>query len=434
MRLARGVRRLPSALFLAALAVVAPTSVTVAQATDYADPRRLAFDDVGCQGDLKKEQGEPRYRGWGWPPKLPPSRRTAIEREQKIERAWRCELIAVLSIVKQKQQLGTDDPDVLEAEFNDFVTGVPAGYEKWVLERRLALAPLGCYEAVWALEGYLQRGQTLQLLGLSPEGGPVSESMTLLESMGVPERLWPTIVDRCFDEQYRRCVDTGDFQGLVGFLLSFERQVELTGRAVDPAEDALGRQVLERCGRWRLRLDTSYLGRVDGTVEIEAGREFEVAWRPGGGAFGLAGSVIDGEGPVESRKLSHRNRSERCRETRIEPGAPARGEIRGALFEVDPDEWPRPRGLDVMVNFGTTEYVLTCWDRLSGILLYKFDRPLDYEHGLWAVTGRSSRPERRPRRASRRTSTRRPGSSAKDRSGRPRRPRCGKGRSLPGSR
>ena len=41
-----------------------------------------------------------------------------------------------------------------------------------------------------------------------------------------------------------------------------------------------------------------------------------------------------------------------------------------------------------MVNFGTTEYVLTCWDRLSGILLYKFDSPLDYEHGLWAVTGR----------------------------------------------
>ena len=168
---------------------------------------------------------------------------------------------------------------------------------------RVAAADRSCNDAQAALGAYLGYQRQRQLLGLDDD--PEFD----LYGPGVlpPSDLVDTAVERCFEEQYRRCVTDGDFGASAAYFLRFFRHESLLG--VEPKAEhlTLADGYLKRCGRWRIRLATTVIDDappVDAT-HLEATREFYLQWQPSpDGEFGgIIGSTITGSGPVETTLL-----------------------------------------------------------------------------------------------------------------------------------
>ena len=239
-------------------------------------------------------------------------------RQQMAADTFRNEIAMALGLQQQSQMLGGGQEKPLE----ELLSGLEERFDRDVLSPRLRNAASGCGEASDAVAAYVAWERQLQLLGVSLQGLTPEEYSRATDDereryermrRDLPPELLTLKRDLCFEEQFQRCRETGDFEFLAGFFLGYFRQVEVFGDEVSADDVVLAHSYLERCGLWDLTIESIEdigvahpLGPV--TQSYHQKRTYPIRWHPSthpnrwvpGSApmYGLIGSAV-GEGATE---------------------------------------------------------------------------------------------------------------------------------------
>jgi hypothetical protein len=279
-------------------------------------------------------------------------------RQRAVERQFENELALLTGIDRQKQLSGLETGDLW-----DQVRGAAKRFEREVLNPRRGQAGLGCAEAELALAAYVAYDRTLQLLGVVADESSTAEVRALYEELKrpIPRSLLDFAWNLCLNEEYQRCAAVGEFPRLAGFLLAQADQRDNAGYPLTPEQLLEGQNRLERCGHWRVRLNTTedllLPGGVGGWVQ-EWTIEIDVRFRAGGPPFGLVGARIDGEGEIQVTKLKATLQGEpdatlRNIHTSVKPQA----RINGMTFDTPSfRQEPVARSLSLWVNPGEVSW------------------------------------------------------------------------------
>lgn len=229
-----------------------------------------------------------------WPIAIEDWRVLANDRQREIEERLVADVATVLGVEQQKQFMGVADEEPAGLQPAEILRGLLKKFDTEVLQNRLKLAKNGCVEtelAIWAYTVYQHQ------LQLSVDATDLANTDLLRP---IPQELLDLRWRLCLDEAYQRCVVTGDFAYLATFLLDLAHKAAALERPLSAAQEADGMDRLQRCGRWRVKIETWLLDQgAIGHEKREAVSEFDVKWQPAAGEFGLTGSKIEGSGDVE---------------------------------------------------------------------------------------------------------------------------------------
>jgi hypothetical protein len=181
----------------------------------------------------------------------------------------------------------------------------------------------------------------------------------------VPAALVDLAVQVCFKETYEHCKVTGEFPQLAVYYLSFFRKEDILG--VEPSQEhiQLAHDYLGRCGRWRVKVATTLIQTAyDWFDHHEATREFFAQWKPSDGPFGIIGSRVEGQGPIETTKLDRSPPLCTTTVSNLESVNDAAANITKLVFEPfqsplagpnAPSSWPHPPWRTFAVTSATTQ-------------------------------------------------------------------------------
>jgi hypothetical protein len=151
----------------------------------------------------------------------------------------------------------------------------------------------------------------------------------------------------------------------------------------------LAQDYLKRCGRWRVRLNVTlndpWYTANSSTYENESTRDFFIQWAPGDGQWGIAGSTIEGSGPVDATHIVH-NTVCSVLISDIHPTRDA--EARIVLLAFDHFEVPilhvpipaQPAKLTLAIGLGSSAYRYGC----AGDIRQEHDE--DFGTAVWTFT------------------------------------------------
>jgi hypothetical protein len=195
----------------------------------------------------------------------------------------------------------------------------PSLYKGWidrVLKPRLAAAGQGCLEAQDAFTAMVGAARQIEQLGLT-ERSTLETVRAILEEAkgGTLPGLIDMVTRLCFREAFQFCRESGDFPGLTLYYAGVFARFEYLGVEPTPDHVTLAQDYLHRCGRYRLRIATSWLveGEPGGWYDeaMETSREFYVQWEAGppgeADGWGLTNGRIIGTGKdIDVSKLEQR--------------------------------------------------------------------------------------------------------------------------------
>lgn len=306
-------------------------------------------------------------------------------RQKKAADNLRNNIASVLGVEQQKQMLGLGEPDLAE-----LLKGLAALFDRDVLDALRRNAANGCREATDAVAAYVVWERQLQLLGVSLAGltpeeysQATDDQRELYERMrrDPPPELLTLKRDLCFEEQFQRCRQTGDFEHLAGFFLSHFRQLDVLGKDVSSDDIELAHLYLERCGRWDLTMESiEDFGAGGSNALVHQIRTYSIKWQPGGaGFYGLVGTRLIGEGATEIVGVAVTD--PRCRVTNTYQGtAPLdTAEIERLIFDEPENAEPVPRKVHLGFSFGDQTWTTSqvCPDLVHS-WTYTLDRPGNY--------------------------------------------------------
>jgi hypothetical protein len=372
-----GVRLAPDGFELyapATLTITPPSPLPVAGVAtmgfkgDGADAGLVLFDQHASDLTVHVEH----FSGYTsfWPLDEEWWRRGERIRQEKAAERLQNELAAFLGLIRQKQMVGIDDGFTLA----DLVSSLVAGWEAEILAPLRQNAANGCREASDAIAAYVAWERQLQLLGvslsnLSPEEytKATDEQRTLYEKVrrDIPPDLLVLKRDLCFEEQFQRCRQTGDFEHLMGFFLSYFRQLEVLGQDVSGDDVELAHLYLERCGRWTLVIESIEDLKAPGgsSALVHQTRTYSIKWRPGdAGVYGLVATHAIGDGTTEIVGVAVSEVHCVVTDTYQGTTPPDSAEITGLKFDQPQDAAPVPRKVDLGLTFGSQSWsrVETC--------------------------------------------------------------------------
>ncbi len=207
----------------------------------------------------------------------------ARSKARDLVRQIEAAIAADVGLARAQQLRGTQSDSIL-----DIALKWAPVWDELVFGPSLERANAGCREATDAVLGYVLWERQLQLMGLrDPETGESDPRL----ARPIPDSLLKLKRDHCFEEQFQRCRDTGDFKSLMAFFLTHFRQLEILGVEIDPDDIDLAHLYLERCGRWELDVNLrSSMASAVGTELEKVSLHFRLAWQAGSAAYGLADS------------------------------------------------------------------------------------------------------------------------------------------------
>lgn len=282
--------------------------------------------------------------------------------QAEVEARLRSEVAWWLTLERQRQLTGAES----HWDTIDVARYVLPIFKRLVISPRVAVADRGCAEAYAALLAYLEYQRQRQNLGVAdnPEFDLVGAGMF------APAALVELAIAVCFRDAYERCAETGEFPALGVFYLTMLTRNE---RAFDvpptPGAIALATEYLRRCGRWRLKANTTNIDDDHVLRQLhhaEDTREFFLQWEPGPEPYRIPGSTVTGSGPVESTLVE---RTGPCTYvfSNMASLLDAAAEIKSMSFDHyagptltgDPIP-PVPTKLDLTVGFGLQSGELNC--------------------------------------------------------------------------
>jgi hypothetical protein len=373
-----GVRLAPDGLELYAPAMLRftpPSPIPVAGVAtmgfkgDGADAGLVQFDLHATDLTVQVEH----FSGYAsfWPLDEEWWRRAERIRQEKATERLQNDLSALLGLIRQKQMLGIAEDYTLA----DLVSDLVAGWEAEILAPLRKNAANGCREASDAIAAYVTWERQLQLLGLSlsnlsPEeyNKTTDEQRTLYEKVrrDIPPDLLVLKRDLCFEEQFQRCRQTGDFEHLMGFFLSYFRQQEVLGQDVPGDDVELAHLYLERCGRWTLEIESIEDLKAPGgsTALVHQTRTYSIKWQPGNaGVYGLVATHAIGDGTTEIVGVAVTEvHCASVIDTYQDTTPPDSAEITGLKFDQSEGAAPVPRKVLLSLTFGSQSWsrVETC--------------------------------------------------------------------------
>lgn len=290
---------------------------------------------------------------------IPPTLRMKFYSQSEAEARLTSEIASILALIRQQEQMGAE-PIMTAAELAASALGA---FKRLVISPRVAVADKSCWNAMHAMEAYLDYQRQRQKLGVGDD--PAFDLVGA--GFYVPAALVDLAVSVCFKEAYDRCVKSGDFPSLAAYYLTFFERAHLLAGADSHEHISTASDYLQRCGRWRVKLATTIDDQDVGIAPYhnEATREFHVQWQPGTGAYGLEGSTITGSGQVDQTQITHTGSCNPATITNIRSGVDSSAEIK--LMAFDHYEGPTQTGdpippvpialsLDINLGVGVHDY------------------------------------------------------------------------------
>jgi hypothetical protein len=247
-----------------------------------------------------------------WPLPISEARSIARRLQSEAEARFASELALLVGAERQRQMVGESGRTLAEI-WED----VYPRYVRDVITPRLAVAGRGCIETEDAFNVLLAVVRQSELLGLDGAGSFGALESLVAKGGGTLAGLLDLATTLCFKEAYEFCRQSGDFPGLIAYYLGAFARFGLFGLAPSSDQVALAHRYLRRCGRFRLKLATSWLfeddaGRGAYDEAIETSREFHLRWEPGpwdagsDDSWGISNGTIKGKGDVAVAKLEQR--------------------------------------------------------------------------------------------------------------------------------
>jgi hypothetical protein len=218
-------------------------------------------------------------------------------------------------------------------------------WDELVFQPALDRANAGCREATDAVLAYVIWERQLQLMGLrDPETGASDPRL----ARPIPDSLLILKRDLCFEEQFQRCRDTGDFKSLMAFFLAHFRQLEVLGAEINQDEIDLAQLYLERCGRWDFDVSTrSSLSASSGSESEKVTYHFKIAWHPGSAVYGLAYSSATAQADVSIDAIEESRPDCRIVISQAQSTQQGFASIKDIDFDQLEDQPPVPRQLKI---------------------------------------------------------------------------------------